>query len=224
MAEQARTKQQKGFSILELLVSMTIMLMLMGIVSLLFGRAMGVRSRESRKTDALTSAQAVLNVMSREIANSGFGLYSDSLNRVPNNGIVLADSDAHRIRIRANITNTRSYTDPNAPATSDPGEDITYFLDGTTSSIVRYDANAASPIPKSSIVVNRISSVTFDYVNYIAGSSATTTTSTPTATTGRVVITVVVMLDPIVGQPYPATVTFTSDVILRNANYMLQQY
>ena len=203
---------------------MTIMLLMMGVVSMLLSRAMGVRSRESRKTDALTSAHAVLNVMSREIANSGFGLYSDPVNRVPNNGIVIADSDAHRIRVRANLTNTRSYSDPTQPATTDPGEDITYFLDGATSSIVRYDANAVAPTPKTSIVVNRISSVTFDYVNYTAGSSTTTTTSVPTATTGRVIITIVVQLEPVVGQPNPGTVTFTSDVSLRNSNYMLQQY
>lgn len=217
-------KNQGGFSLLEILVSMTIMLVLMGVVSMLFSRAMGVRSRESRKTDALTSAQAVLNVMSREIANSGFGLYSDPVNRIPNNGIVLADSNANRIRIRANITNMRAYTDPTTPGTSDPGEDITYFLDGTTASIVRYDANAVAPAPRSSIVVNRISSVTFSYVNYTAGSSGTTTTSTPTATTGRVIITVVELLEPVPGQQNPSTVTFTSDVILRNSNYMLQQY
>jgi prepilin-type N-terminal cleavage/methylation domain-containing protein len=224
MTPTGTKKGQKGYSILELLISMTIMLMVMGIVSMVFGRAMGVRSRESRKTDALTSAQAVLNVMSREIANSGFGLIGDAANRVPNNGIVLADSDAHRIRIRANLTNSRAYTDPTAPATSDPGEDIAYYLDGATSSIVRYDANAVAPTPKTSVVVNRISSVTFDYVNYTAGSSATTTTAVPTQTTGRVIITVVVMLEPVAGQANPATVTFTSDVALRNANYMLQQY
>jgi prepilin-type N-terminal cleavage/methylation domain-containing protein len=217
-------KKQAGYSLIELLITMTIMLLLMGVVSMLLSRAMGVRSRESRKTDALTSAHAVLNVMSREIANSGYGLYSDPVNRVPNNGIVLADSDAHRIRVRANLTNTRAYGDPNAPATTDPGEDITYFLDGATSSIVRYDANAVAPTPKSSIVVNRISSVTFDYVNYAAGGSTTTTTSVPTATTGRVIITIVVLLEPVVGQPNPGTVTFTSDVSLRNSNYMLQQY
>ncbi len=216
--------KERGFSLLELIISMTIMLVVMGVISMVFSRAVSVRNRESRKTNALTSTQAVLNIMSREIANSGFGLFGDSINRVPNNGIVLADSGAHRIRIRANVTNHRDYSDPNTGGTSDPGEDITYFLDGPTSSIVRYDPNAVAPTPKTSIVVNRISSVTFDYVNYTAGSSATTTTSTPTSTTGRVVITIVVLLEPVVGQQNPGTVSFTSDVILRNANYMLQQY
>ena len=215
--------REGGFSLLELLVSMTIMLVLMGTVSMLFSRSMGVKNRESRKTDALTSAQAVLNIISREIANSGFGIYNPAA-RTPTNGIVLADSGAHQIRVRSNITNTLQYSAPNAGATSDPGEDVTYYLDAANSSIVRYDANAIDPVPKTSVVVNRISNITFEYVNYTAGSSATTTTSTPTSSTGRVIITVVVQLDPVSGQQNPGTVTFTSDVILRNANYMLQQY
>lgn len=215
---------QAGFSLLELMIAMTITLILMSIITMLFSRAMGVRARESRKTDALTSSQAALNVMSREIANSGFGLYSDPVTRVPNNGIVLADSNSSRIRIRANLNNSRDYSGPASTGTSNPGDDVMYFLDPTTASIVRYDQNAVAPDPTASVVVNRISNVTFQYVNYTYGSSATTTTSTPTANTGRVIITIVVQLEPVQGQPNPGTVTFTSDVTLRNANYMLQQY
>jgi len=200
------------------------LLVLMGIVSMLFSRSMGVRYRESDKTDALTSAQAALNVISREIANSGFGIYADSVTRIPNNGIVLADSGANRIRVRSNITNIQSYSSPTPPATSDPGEDITYFLDAETSSVVRYDRNAVSPVPTTSVVVNRISEVSFQYVNYTDGSSVTTITSNPTAGTGKVIVTIVVQLDPIMGQPNPGTVSFRSEVTLRNANYMLQQY
>lgn len=216
--------QQKGFSLIELLVAMTIMIILLGIISMLLTRAVGVRARESARTDALTSAEAALNVISREIANSGFGLYSDATTKTPVNGIVLSDSDATHLRIRGNITNIQSYASPTLNATSDPGEDITYFLDSSTASIVRYDPNAVSPNPVTSVVVNRISNVTFQYVNYTYGSSATTTTSTPTGSTGKIIITVVVRLDAVYGQPNPGTVTFTSDVTLRNANYMLKQY
>jgi len=221
--KQPKSKQA-GFSILELLITMTIMLSLMGIISTLFSRSIGVRNRESRKTDALTSTKAVLNILSREVANAGFGIYEDPVNKVPSNGIVLADSNSNQIRIRSNITNDLTYADPSAGATSDPGEDITYYLESTTGSIVRYDPNAISPEPTTSVVVNRISSVTFDYINYTYGNSATTTTTTPTPQTGRVRITIVAQLEPVVGQANPSTVSFTSDVTLRNTNYMLQQY
>jgi prepilin-type N-terminal cleavage/methylation domain len=213
---------EKGFSLAELMIAMVIMLVMMGIASALFSRAIGVRARESRKADALTSAQAALNVLSREIANSGFGL---GANGASNNGIVLADSNANQIHVRANITNVVPYTSlPEVGATSDPGEDITYFFDATTKSIVRYDAHPPAGFSATSVVVNKISNVTFDYFNYAAGSSTATQTVAPTATTGRVRITVIVTLDPVNGQPSNQTVKFTSDVTLRNASSMLQQY
>lgn len=218
-----RHKKQLGFSLIELLVSMTIMLVLLTVASSLLAGALRTRTRESQKTDALTAGQAALNVLSREVANAGFGIYVDPITRVPSNGIVLADSNSNRIRIRANVTNFQVYS--STGATSDPGEDITYFVDTSSGSIIRYDPNAgAAGAPTTSVVVNRISSATFAYVNYSSGSSATTTTSVPTAQTGRVIITVAIQLDPVVGQVNPDSVSFTSDVTLRNANYILQQY
>jgi prepilin-type N-terminal cleavage/methylation domain-containing protein len=219
------TKARSGFTLIELLIAMTIMLILMGIVATLVSRSMGVRNRETQKADALVSAQSALTIISREIANSGFGIYSDPVTRVPNNGIVLADSNASRIHIRANVDNAGPRTVPPGStvlATNLPGEDVTYFHDATTNSIVRFDPN--DPVNTTSVVVNRISGLTLEYFNYTTGSSVVTQTSTPTAATGRVRISVQVALDPIVGQPIPASVTFTSDVTLRNAGYMLQQY
>ena len=98
-------KNNSGFSLMELMLAMTIMLVLMGLVSMLLSKAFSVRARESQRTDALTSAQAALNVLSREIANSGFGIYAGTNSQRASNGIVTADSDAHRIHIRSNVDN-----------------------------------------------------------------------------------------------------------------------
>lgn len=207
---------------------MTIMLVLLGLVSTLFSRALSVRARESRRTDALTSAQAALNVMSREIANSGFGLYSDPQSKRSLNGIVLADSTSNKIHFRSNIVNLK--TSPTNDDITKPGEDITYFFDSVTDSIVRYDAHAVlntttnNYTPQTSVIINRISSVKFDYFNYAGSVSTPTQTSTPTADTGRVKITVTVKLEPVQNQPNNQVVTFTSDVTLRNSSYMLHQY
>ena len=85
-------KKESGFTILEMLIAMIIIIVLMGALSIILSRALGVRSRESSRTDALTSAQAALNVMSREIGNSGYGLADDTnIDSVHNNGIVLAE-------------------------------------------------------------------------------------------------------------------------------------
>jgi prepilin-type N-terminal cleavage/methylation domain-containing protein len=215
-----KEKQNAGFSLVELLIAMTVMLVLLGLVSTLFSRALGIRARESRRTDALTSAQAALNVMSREIANSGYGLYTNSDSKLPLNGIVLADSNVNKIHFRANLENTKNPVTNTNPIVS-PGEDVTYFFDSVTDSIVRYDPNDATP---TSVIINRISNVNFDYFNYEGSNSAPTATTTPTVNTGRVRITVTVNLEPVQGQPNNQTVQFSSDVTLRNSAYMLNQY
>lgn len=208
-------ERHAGFSLLEMTMAMTIMLILLALTATLFSRILGIRARESRRTDALTSAQAALNVMSREISNAGFGLYSDSTTKQSLNGIVVADSGANKLHFKANTVNTDSII-------SSPGEDVTYFFDSATSSIVRYDPN--DTVKTTSVIINRISNVTFLYFNYTGGSSTATQTSTPTGDTGRVRITVSVQLDHVQDQPDGQTVTFTSDVTLRNSDYMLNQY
>ncbi len=204
--KKSRKENSSGFSLIEMLVAMTITLVLLGLVSTLFARAMGTRERESRKSDALTSARAALSSISREVGNSGYGL--------TDNGIVTSNSGAQRIRVRANLSN-------NDYSTDGPGEDVSYFFDATTQSIVRYAPNAN---PTTAVVVNRISNVTFTYFDYVGSNSTPTMSSTPSADTGRVRITVTVLLDAVQGQPVNQSVTFTSDVTLRNSTYMLNQY
>lgn len=209
-----RNYTEKGFSLIELLVAMTVMLVLLGLVSTILTGALSIRSRESSKTDALSSAQAALNVISREVANSGYGLNY--------NGLVAADSGNKKIRVRANLTNSNN-------CVTDPGEDVTYFYDLTTQSIVRSERHATAECgttfeTKTSVVVNRISDITLQYFDYSSTNTIGTQTTTPTVNTGRVVITVVVKLEDVRGQPSNQTVSLKSDVTLRNSEYMLNQY
>ena len=219
----------RGFSLVELMIAMTIMLLALGILSSVLASAMSVRGRESRVSDALSTAQAALGIMSREISNSGFGLYDSSLSPTANNGIVIADSDAGKIRIRSNQQNAGGVHDAPGPTTlelNEPGEDVMYFFDATTKSIVRYDANALGVgVGQTSVVVNKISNVEFKYYDYYGPDSAPGGPFTaPTSETGRVKIIVTVELDRVVGQPDNQVVTFASEVTLRNNSYMLQQY
>ena len=208
--KRRKNQKQSGFSLLELIIAMTITLILLGLVSTLFARVIGVRNRESRRADALASAQAAINVMSREIANSGYGLN--------NNGIITGDSNEQRLHFRSNVVNSDL-------STTSPGEDITYFFDSNTKSIVRYDAHGVNATtPSISVIVNRISDVTYEYFDYIGGSSTEIERTIPTSDTSRIRITVKVELDPVQGQPNNQTVKFTSDVTLRNSDYMLFQY
>ena len=88
-------RPDRGFSLIELLIAMTITLTVLGLTGGLLASSFNVRARENQKTDALADAQRALNIMTREIANTGFGL--------ANNGIVAADSNETAIRVRANL-------------------------------------------------------------------------------------------------------------------------
>ncbi|HVQ56886.1 MAG TPA: type II secretion system protein, partial [Pyrinomonadaceae bacterium] len=148
-----------GFSLIELVVAMTLILVVLALVSTLFSRSLTTRQRESSRTDALTAAQAALNVISREVANSGYGLAG--------NGLVLTDSSAQQLHFSSNIRNDNLIF-------TDPGEDVTYFFDAATQSILRHDRNGGGiNVPRTSILINRISSLGFQYFDYVGTNPAT---------------------------------------------------
>jgi len=89
---------------------------------------------------------------------------------------------------------------------------------------VRYDANTGF----ASGVINRVSNVDFTYYDYTVDANGVEVVSagstTPTANTGRVNIKLTVILPHVVGQPPNQKVTFNSDITLRNAPFMRNNY
>lgn len=221
LGKSPRTESgERGFTLIELIVAMAISLLILGVAIISYSTALGTRSRESSTTDAITSAQAALNIMSREIGNSGYGL--------SNNGIVLGndsnynppdingqrpcgDNQSVRLHMRTNISNDNSET-------NDVGEDVTFYHDTDSESVVRYDANNGS----TSGIINRVSKVCFAYHNYAA--DGTSTQGAAAANTGRVTIELTVILADVQGQPTNRSVTVRSDVTLRNSPFMLSRY
>jgi Tfp pilus assembly protein PilW len=197
-------KSEGGFSLIELIVSMVLTLIILGIAVTAFSSALSSRSRESSKTDAITSTQAALNIISREIGNSGYGLMT--------NGIVTGDSTNERLHFRTNTGNGDGVT-------SGPGEDVTFYFDDASDSVVRYDANTGT----TAGVINRVSYVNFIYYNYNFVTGAVEA-GVASADTGRVRITLTVELLNVTGQPTGQRVLVTSDVTLRNSPFMLGQY
>jgi prepilin-type N-terminal cleavage/methylation domain-containing protein len=208
MNSSSKNETERGYSMIELILSLTISLIVLGGAVSLFSGALSSRERETGRTDAITAAQAALSVMSREIGNSGYGLFS--------NGLVLGDSNAKKIRFRANVVNSDSVT-------SLPGEDVTYLFDNASDSVVRFDKNANSGAGVTSGIINRISDVDFVYHNYNPDGTFTSGT-TPAANTARVTITLSVMLDPSAGESAGHVERVTSDITLRNSPYILGQY
>ncbi|HEY6216882.1 MAG TPA: prepilin-type N-terminal cleavage/methylation domain-containing protein [Pyrinomonadaceae bacterium] len=210
----------RGFSLVELLLAMTIALTLLGLTTSLLASSFNVRARENQKTDALADTQRALNIMTREIANAGFGL--------ANNGIVAADSNDTAIRVRANLNAFDGQTSSNS--ISDRNEDVKYSLysAGSDSYIVRLDIGTQN---QTTVLANRVDSLKIRYypakVNYTLGSncdiSTTSSEVTQKSDTKYIVISVCVELVArgAPGSPgyQPASrVQLVSDVYLRNAD------
>ncbi len=199
-----RRRTMRGFSLIELIGAMVLTLVILGVAVATFSSALSSREREASKTDAITSTQAALNIMSREIGNSGYGL--------TDNGIIIADSTAKSLHIRANVVNNDAETD-------DPGEDITFYWDSASQSVVRYDAISRT----TSGIINRISDVDFVYYNYNPDTGSDTS-GAASDQTGRVKIILKVTLPPVKGQPANQSVSVISDITLRNNIYILGKY
>jgi len=223
MSSSNKKTTSGGFSLLELLIAMVITMALMTAASTLLANALRVRSRENQKSDALADTQRALNIMSREIANSGFNMTG--------NGIVAADSGLNEIRVRSNLNRydfDPLVTDESRANVQDPNEDITYFINtaDNTMYLARHDEFGTG----STVLANRIDGMSIHYfdqkVTYtappggsdIAGASALEVSP---ANAKYIVIAISVTLDA-VGTPNspgyqpPYSVLLCSDVTLRN--------
>lgn len=185
---------------------MTIMLILMTMAGMIFQHSVGTRKMEMQRTEAINQARNSLNLLSREIANSGYGL--------TDNGLVISDSGKQKIHFRSNIQNQDVVTD-------DANEDLTYYYDAATRSIVRYDRFSN---PRTSTVANQVGKLTFQYFNYNNFGDPPVASDVPSANTARVRVTISIGLDTAEGQPNNQEITYTSDVSLRNSKYISKQY
>ena len=218
-------RNNQGFSIIELIIAMTITLVLAGLGSTILSSSFRIRSRENKKGDGLADAQRGLNLMTREIANSGYGLTG--------NGIVVNDSGTSSIRVRSNLN--ASYGETTSNSATDRDEDVKYLLytDSINSYIVRLDINTAA---QEMILANRVDALNIRYfadrVSYSQGTcdisdvrdafGNTTAEVSQKSSAKYIVISVCVTL-PAVGsegtpgyQP-PTRVQLTSDASLRNS-------
>src|SRR5688500_18692408 len=153
---------QLGFSLIELMIAMTLTLIVAGASATLLSQSFRMRSREDARSDAIADAQRALNIVSREIANSGFGLID--------NGLVPGDTGSGSIRFRANLN---AYTrdadgDPVAGASEviDPDEDIKYSMYNDDAAnrhyLVRYDVTLGGR-EGTTVLANRLDSFQLQY-------------------------------------------------------------
>ena len=211
---------QRGFSLIELLIAMTVTVVIAGIASTLVAQSLRMRSREDARSDAIADAQRALNIVSREIANSGFGL--------PDNGLVPGDTGPSSIRIRANLN---AYTRDDAGdavagagAVIDADEDLKYSMynDDATNRhyLVRYDVTRSGR-DGITVLANRLDNFQILYFDTNGTQLDLVTNPADAQLTWKVRLTVGVVL-PAEGVPGgpgyqpESTMNLTSDVVLRN--------
>lgn len=225
----------------ELIIAMVVTLTLFGLCSSLLASLFNVRSREDRKSDAISDVQRALNIMTREISNSGLKL-PGGLPNVSTNGVVAGDSDTQSIRIVSNLNgmpdSANGYFED--PDVTDMDEDLKFlmYVDEALGQryIVRYERNGTNT---TTVLANRIDSLVFRYydekvtydttvvdgvcdITNVRNASGTTKDEVSPGSAKFVVIAVGVTL-PAVGtdgaegyQP-PSQVQLTSDIVLRNS-------
>ena len=234
--------KESGFSMLELVIAMTVTLTIMGLSSTLLASAFKFRSREDRKSDAIADVQRALNIMTREISNSGLKLPS-GLPTISANGVVAGDSDNESIRIVSNLNGMPDsangfFEDSDV---TDADEDVKFlmYVDNALSQryIVRYEKNGTN---QTTVLANRVDSLIFRYydekvtyettinadgecdITNVVNADGNTEDEVSPGSAKFVVIAVGVTL-PAVGSPNtdgyqpPTQVQLTSDVVLRNS-------
>jgi Tfp pilus assembly protein PilW len=202
---------------MELMVAMCVMVFIMGAATSLLVGAFSVRTREDERTEAIGDVRRALNILSRELANSGYQLppglsYTSAfgVNGVPANGLLPADCDATSITFVANLNANSGNRDVNG---TDEALTYQFIQDGTDGSLVRRDLNGGAA---SQTLANNIDGVQFDYLT-----ADGTDTSADVSQAVRVRITVWAELNP-VGQAGttsyqpPSQVRLASEVDLRN--------
>lgn len=225
-------RREGGFSLVEMIIAMTITITITGLACTLLARSMNLRYRANEKMDAMADAQRALNVMSREIANAGFNLSDNGI--VPEDSVIDASGNS-TIRIRSNLNKFDSSVSSAAQngigvAAEDVGEDVKYFLHdaNNTNLLARYDAYrgvGATP----TVLANRLDSL---HIHYF-GQKVTYSTSgcdISSASSGEVavsaakfVVIAVCVQEPAVGSPGapgyqpPTNVLLVSAVALRNS-------
>ncbi len=237
-------QREAGYSLIELMIALTVTLTLMGLASSLLAGSFNIRAREDRKSDAIADVQRALNIMTREISNAGFSVPS-GLNGVSSNGIVPGDSNNQSVRI---ISNSNAFTgDATANTVTDVDEDVKYlmYVDDALGQryIVRYDKNGVfnGVENKTTVLANRIDSMIIRYydekvtynttVDAATGSCDITNVNNKSGTAEAevtpgaakyIVIAVGATLPPVgtfgsPGYQPPSRAQLTSDVVLRNS-------
>lgn len=131
------TGKQGGFSLIELIISITITIIILVISFTLLIESLNQRVREDAVVSALADGNQALNAISNDIINAGMGLKG--------NGILAANSGKNFIRIRSNLNAFMKQT--SSGTVTDVNEDVAYLVVPNQNGqgvLVRMDVNTGT--------------------------------------------------------------------------------
>jgi Tfp pilus assembly protein PilW len=220
-------KREAGFSIIELLVAITVMIFITGAATTLLVSSFNVRSREDQRSEGTADARRALNIITREVASAGYQLPAGltyaapgGSQFVPRNGLIPEDCNATSITFVSNSNAQGEFNPPSgvsalpanhAIAGADEAIKFQFVQDGTSNFLVRKDLITGDSL----VLANRIDGVQFDFLNP-AGAAAAIAQAT------SINIRVWVTLNPVgrlgsAGYQPASQVMLSSRVNLRNA-------
>ena len=213
-------KREAGFSLMELMVAMCVMMVITGAATSLLSGAFSVRSHEDQRTEAIGDARRAINIMTRELANSGYrlppGLSYNSVAgsaAVPVNGLLPGDCDATSITFVTNLNGNTAGGDNDVNDT-DEATKYQFVQAGNSSFLVRNDLN---PPNDSLVLANRIDGMQLDYFDK-DGNNVAANVGQATSVRINVWVTInAVGKAGATGYQPASQVRLSSDVNLRNA-------
>ena len=213
---------QRGFSLIELVIAMTVTLIIAGIASTLVAQSFRMRAREDARSDAIADAQRALNIVSRELANSGFGLID--------NGLVPDDTSSGSVRFRSDLNayvrDGAGDPVPTAGLVSDADEDVKYSMYHDTAAnrhyLVRFDVTLGGR-EGTTVLANKLNDFRLTYYDKDGNLLDVDANALNCRDAWKIKIEVGVDL-PAEGQEGspgyqpPSSIRLISDVVLRNAS------
>jgi len=122
-----------GFTLVEMMMTLLIFGVVLGVISNVFFTTQGMYSRTSTRAAQQMSSRAGMTVMVEEIRHAGADPENTGLS-----GLMSATIDT--VRIRAELNDTPGIQ------TAEPSEDVTYFWDDTAMIIMRDNGTGPQPM------------------------------------------------------------------------------
>ena len=218
-----KARGQAGFSLIELLIAMVVMMVITAAASTLLVGSFNIRSREDHRSDALADARRAMNILTRELANSGYKLprnltYTNSAGAVfavPRNGLLPADCDGQSVAFVANLNAMDNAT---IGSINDPDEAIKYQMISDAAGNSYLVRRELRPLGKTEVLANRVDGMAVQYLNSAGNDTAANLTQ---AATVRVRVWVNLRASGTPGSPGyqpPRQAVLDSAVALRNSN------